>query len=67
MTQQEEKEIERVCGPNYKYNDIPAFIRKRELAEARAEDALVEEGIQREKEKIAEEEEERRRSEEVMI
>lgn len=30
MTQQEEKEIIRICGPNYKENDVPTYIRKRD-------------------------------------
>ncbi len=43
MTKEEEKEVIRVCGPNYEKTDIPAFIRNR--------DVLVEEGRQEEKEK----------------
>jgi len=30
MTRQEEKEVIRVCGENYNYYDIPAYIRKRD-------------------------------------
>ena len=43
MTKQEEKEIIRVCGPNYKESDIPAFIRNRDLKELEAEDRMAEE------------------------
>ena len=32
MTKQEEKEIIRVCGKNYSYEDIPAYIRQRDEA-----------------------------------
>ena len=40
MTKQENKEIIRVCGPNFEESDIPAFIR---LRDAGAEDCLAEE------------------------
>jgi len=30
MTQEEEKEVIRVCGPNYEESDIPTFIRNRD-------------------------------------
>jgi tRNA nucleotidyltransferase (CCA-adding enzyme) len=43
MTKNEEKEVIRVCGPNYEESDIPAFIRKRDENKARAEDAMEEE------------------------
>lgn len=39
----EEKEIIRVCGKNYQESDIPAYIRKREMEKARAEDSMEEE------------------------
>lgn len=34
MTKNEEKEIVRVCGPNYEESDIPSYIRKRDEEEA---------------------------------
>lgn len=30
MTKAEEKEVIRVCGPDYDYEDIPAYIRERD-------------------------------------
>jgi len=30
MTEEEEKEVIRVCGPNYEESDIPAYIRNRD-------------------------------------
>jgi len=52
MTQKEEKEIIRVCGPNYKEIDIPAYIRRRDEEKARAlslqEDAWWEEEAEKE-------------------
>jgi hypothetical protein len=30
MTNQEEKEVIRVCGENYEESDIPAYMRKRD-------------------------------------
>jgi len=30
MTKEEEKEIIRICGKDYDYRDIPAYIRKRD-------------------------------------
>ena len=33
MTKNEEKEIIRVCGENYEYEDIPTFIRNRDEKE----------------------------------
>lgn len=41
MTEKEQKEIIRVCGPNYLKTDIPTYIRNREKAEE--EDRLTEE------------------------
>ena len=35
MTPAEEKEVIRVHGPDYKWNDIPAYIRKRIQKEVR--------------------------------
>lgn len=46
MTQEEEKEVIRVCGPNYEEKDIPAYIRERD-----AEEYWQEEIRRREKEK----------------
>ena len=47
MTQEEEKQIIRVCGPNYKESDIPAYIRRRdfenEMRQVEAEDRMAEE------------------------
>ena len=47
MTQQEQQEVIRVCGPNYEETDIPAFIRNRdfndEMSQAEAEDRMAEE------------------------
>lgn len=31
MTHEEEKEVIRVCGPDYEEADVPAYIRKRDL------------------------------------
>ena len=47
MTQQEQQEVVRVCGPNHEETDIPAFIRNRdfneEMSQAEAEDRMIEE------------------------
>ena len=47
MTKEELKEVKRVCGENFHYTDIPAYIRerdeKKEIEKAMADDALVEE------------------------
>jgi len=52
MTEQEEKEIVRVCGKDYDYLDIPAYIRKRDEDEARALCQLEEEWRQEEAERL---------------
>ena len=49
MTQEEEKEIIRVCGPDYDYWDIPPAIRKRDEDEARALSAQEDEWRQERK------------------
>jgi len=70
MTKQEKKEIERVCGPNFKYNDIPSYIRRRdEITEAMSRDSAEEEAIQRERQRTAEEREEiaRMEGEEIIV
>jgi len=33
MTNEEKKEVVRICGPNYEYLDIPAYIRQRDEKE----------------------------------
>ena len=33
MTQDEKKEVKRVCGKNFKTEDVPAYIREREEKE----------------------------------
>lgn len=55
MTEQEEKEIIRVCGPNYKKSDIPTFIRRRdesEVLESMGETHRQEEKEKKGKEKL---------------
>ena len=49
MTANEEKEIIRVCGPDYDYWDIPPAIRKRDEDEARALSAQEDEWRQERK------------------
>ena len=51
MTKEEEKEVIRVCGENYEENDIPAYIRKRDLEKLEAEERLGEEYKQERSEK----------------
>ena len=43
MTNEEHKDIVKMFGPNYKREDIPAFIRERDMEEARAREELAEE------------------------
>ncbi len=49
MTQEEEKEIIRVCGINYEPSDVPAYIRQRdfndEIRQVVAEDRMAEEEL----------------------
>lgn len=52
MTREEEKEIIRVCGENYDYYDIPAYIRRRDEDEARALSSMEDEWRQKEAERL---------------
>ena len=56
LTDEERKEIIRVCGPNFSYQDIPAYMREEKEAELRQRqeessiDELKEEELKRSKE-----------------
>jgi hypothetical protein len=45
MTEEEKKEIIRVCGKDYNYWDIPAYIRKRDFEREQKLVDLMEEEI----------------------
>ena len=49
MTNEEHKDIVQMFGPNYKREDIPAFIRKRDAEDTIAEERKQEEIRRREK------------------
>ena len=49
MTKEEEKEIIRVCGKDYGYWDIPAYIRKRDFEKEQELADATEENQKKEK------------------
>jgi len=48
MTKKQKIEVERVCGKDFKQNDIPAIWRKEELVKERMIDNLCDEARQEE-------------------
>ena len=54
MTKEELKQVIHICGINFEKNDIPAFIRKRDMDEDRAEE-LAKQEAELEAEEIVEE------------